>query len=259
MHKNRTLHLSVSFCAFEWTGILFTTRVITYKNAAAYLLPETFVSLDFVRKRLRRRRKNSPFFMCLGAILLIISLLLVFCDTRVRPVIKRKVRDIARTQTVEILNQILLNEIEELSLTYSMFARINYDQSGEISSIETDTVSINKFKASFALSVTKALEEINQYDFYIRLGTLMGPELLTERGPKIYFNVLSSEYVQTEIISRFEEAGINQTAHKILLDVCVNICCYFPGYTTSVTVQSELMLAETVIIGTVPNIYSPNS
>ncbi len=196
--------------------------------------------------------------MHLGALFLILSIFLVFCDTRVRPVIKRKVRDIARTQTVEILNQILLKEIEELELDYSMFAKINYNSSGEITSIESDTVSINKFKASFALSITKALGEINQFKFYIKLGTLIGPEFLTERGPKIYFKVLSSEYVQTEIVSRFEEAGINQTAHKILLDVSVNICCYFPGYTTSVTVQSELSLAETVIIGTVPSFYAPS-
>ena len=190
--------------------------------------------------------------------MLIFLILLVFCDTRVRPVIKRKVRDIARTQTVEILNQILLKEIEELELSYDMFAKINYSSSGAIASIESDTVAINKFKASFALSITRALEEINQFNFYIRLGTLMGPEFVTERGPKIYFNVLSSEYVQTEIVSRFEEAGINQTAHKILLDVSVNVCCYFPGYTTSVTVQSELCLAETVIIGTVPSFYAPS-
>lgn len=208
-----------------------------------------------MRKRLRRRKKGS-ILVHLGVFLLIISLLLVFCDTRVRPVIKRKVRDIARTQTVEILNQILLKEIEELELSYDMFAKINYNSSGAIASIESNTVSINKFKASFALSVTRALEEINQFDFYISLGTLMGPEFFTERGPKIHFKVLSSEYVQTEIVSRFEEAGINQTAHKILLDVTVNVCCYFPGYTTSVTVQSELCLAETVIIGTVPSFYA---
>ncbi len=210
-----------------------------------------------MRRRLKKRRKNS-IFLHLGAILLIFLILLVFCDTRVRPVIKRKVRDIARTQTVEILNQILLKEIDELELSYDMFAKINYSSSGAIASIESDTVAINKFKASFALSITRALEEINQFNFYIRLGTLMGPEFVTERGPKIYFNVLSSEYVQTEIVSRFEEAGINQTAHKILLDVSVNVCCYFPGYTTSVTVQSELCLAETVIIGTVPSFYAPS-
>lgn len=210
-----------------------------------------------MRRRLKKRRKNS-IFMHLWAILLIFLILLVFCDTRVRPVIKRKVRDIARTQTVEILNEILLREIDELELSYDMFTNVKYGSSGAITSIESDTVAINKFKASFAISITDALRKIEQFDFYINLGTLIGPEFFTQRGPKIHFKVLSSEYVQTEIISRFEEAGINQTAHKILLDVSVNICCYFPGYTTSVTVQSELMLAETVIIGTVPSFYAPS-
>ncbi len=209
-----------------------------------------------MRKRLKRPRKNS-IFLHLGAISLIFSILFVFCDTRVRPVIKRKVRDCARTQTVEILNEILIKEIDELELSYDMFTNVKYGSSGTVTSIESDTVAINKFKASFAISITQALEKINQFDFYICLGTLIGPEILTERGPKIYFKASSSEYVQTEIISRFEEAGINQTAHKILLDVSVNICCYFPGYTTSVTVQSELILAETVIIGTVPSFYAP--
>ena len=187
---------------------------------------------------------------------MIFAIIFIFCDTRIRPVVKRKVRDCARTYTVEILNEILLKEISELNLTYDMLTNINYSSNGAISSIETDTVAINKFKASFALATTDALNKINQYNLYISLGTLLGPEILAERGPKIHFTVLSSEYVQTEILSRFEEAGINQTMHKILLDVSVNICCYFPGYTTSVTVQSELVLAETVIIGTVPNFYS---
>jgi len=209
-----------------------------------------------VRKRLRRRKKHPTILLHIGVFLLIATILLVFCDTRVRPVIKRKVRDCARTETVTILNRILLKQIDELGIEYSDIAKIHYDSNQNITSIEIDTVSANRFKAAFALSITDALTEIEQFDFSIRLGTLMGPEFLTEQGPEIHFNVLSSEYVQTEILSRFEEAGINQTVHKILLDVSVNICCYFPGYYTSVTVQSELVLAETVIVGTVPNFYA---
>jgi len=209
-----------------------------------------------VRKRLKKRKNKNFAFIKIGVFLLAVVLFLIFCDTRVRPVIKRKVRDCARTETVTILNQILLNEINSLNISYSDLAIIKYDADNKISSIETDTFAINRFKASFALSITKALYKIDEFEFSLRLGTLMGPEFLTERGPKIPFKVSSSEYVQTEILSRFEEAGINQTVHKILLEVSLNICCYFPGYTTSVTVQSELILAETVIIGTVPSFYA---
>ncbi len=209
-----------------------------------------------MRRKLRKRRKMPAFFYYFTVIFLIISILLVFCDTRIRPVIKRKVRDCARTETVLILNKILLEQIKELHIKYSDMAYIHYGSDGQITSIEIDSSAVNTFKAAFALSASEALHQINEFEFSLRLGTLLGPELLTERGPKIPFKVSSSEYVQTEIVSRFEDAGINQTVHRILLDVSVNICCYFPGYSTSVTVQSELTLAETVIIGTVPQFYA---
>lgn len=209
-----------------------------------------------MRHRLRKRRKLSAIFYYITVTLLILSIFLVFCDTRVRPVIKRKVRDCARTDTVLILNRILLKQIEELNIKYSDMAYIRYGSDGKITSIEIDSSAINTFKAAFALSVSEALHEIDEFNFSLRLGTLLGPEFLVERGPSIPFKVSSSEYVQTEILSEFRESGINQTVHRILLEVSVNICCYFPGYTTSVTVSSKLTLAETVIIGTVPQFYA---
>lgn len=204
---------------------------------------------------LTKKRKKGVFFYYFICFSVIVALLLLFCDSRVRPVIKRKVRDCARTDTVYIINRTLLNEIENLDIKYSDLAIISRDSSGQITSIETDTFAVNRFKAKFALAVTQALKEIEEFEFGIRLGTLLGPEFLTQTGPKIPFKVSSSEFVQTEITSKFEESGINQTLHRIYLDVTINVCCYFPGYTTSATIQTELTLAETIIVGTVPSFY----
>lgn len=203
-----------------------------------------------------RKKKKCYFFIYkILAITVVFAVFLVFCDTRVRPTIKRKVRDIARTDSTYILNETLLSQINNLDIKYSDFVTIKTTDEGKISSVETNSLELNKFKALFALSVTRALREIEDFDFSISVGTLMGPEFLIERGPKIPFKVSSSEYVKTEIESRFEESGINQTVHKILLEVTVNVCCYFPGYSTSVNVDTELLLAETVIIGEVPKYY----
>lgn len=208
-----------------------------------------------MRVTIKNRKKRSFIIYKILVIIVILISFIVFCDTRVRPTIKRKVRDIARTDSTYILNQTLLNQINSLDIKYGDFVIIKTTDEGKISSVEANSSNINKFKAVFALSVTEALKEIEEFSFFIRLGTLMGPEFLTETGPKIPFKVASSEYVKTEIESRFEEAGINQTVHKILLEVTVNICCYFPGYSTSVNVNTELLLAETVIIGEVPRYY----
>lgn len=204
---------------------------------------------------LTKKRKKGVFFYYFICFSVIVALLLIFCDSRVRPVIKRKVRDCARTDTVYIINRTLLNEIENLDIKYSDLAIISRDSSGQITSIETDTFAVNRFKAKFALAVTQALKEIEEFEFGIRLGTLLEPEFLTQTGPEIPFKVSSSEFVQTEITSKFEESGINQTLHRIYLDVTINVCCYFPGYTTSATIQTELTLAETIIVGTVPSFY----
>ena len=209
-----------------------------------------------MRVCLKKKRKNGLFFYYFICFFLFFALLLVFCDTRIRPVIKRKVRDCARTETVYIINRTLLKEIEALGIKYSELAIVSRNSEGEMTSIQTDSFAVNRFKARFALAVTEALKEIEQFDFKIRLGTLLGPEFLTHTGPEIPFKVASSEFVQTEITSDCEESGINQTLHRIYLDVTINICCYFPGYTTSAIVQTELTLGETIIVGTVPSFYA---
>ncbi len=209
-----------------------------------------------MRRVLRKRRKRPIFLYYFISFSLIVAVLLVFCDTRIRPVIKRKVRDCARTDSVYILNRTLLEQIEKLDLKYDDLANISRDENGIVTSIETDTMMVNRFKAAFALSVTDALNEIENFSFHLHLGTLLGPEFLTETGPKIPFKVSSSQYVQTEILSKFEESGINQTIHRIYLDVSINVCCYFPGYTTAATINTELTLAETIIVGNVPQFYA---
>lgn len=209
-----------------------------------------------MRVYLNKKRKRNVFFYYLICFFVIFALLLIFCDARIRPVIKRKVRDCARTETVYIINRTLLKEIEELDIKYSDLAIVSRNGAGEITSIQTNTFAVNRFKAKFALSVTDALREIEQFKFGIRLGTLLGPEFLTNTGPEIPFKVASSEFVQTEITSDFEQSGINQTLHRIYLDVTINVCCYFPGYTTSATIQTELTLGETIIVGTVPSFYA---
>ena len=195
-------------------------------------------------------------------LLKIISLILIFCifafiiDSRIRPIVKMKVVDCARADTTIILNKILLKEIEELNISYSDFAKIIRTNENLIASIEINSIAVNKFKALLAISATNAVEEIDEFEFSIAVGTLLGPEMLNETGPRIPFKVSSSKFVDTEIKSSFEEAGINQTIHRILLCVKTNIACYFPGYFVTTDVEMILTLAETVIIGEVPRFYS---
>ena len=205
-----------------------------------------------------RSRKNNRVFQILCRIIvfiIIFAVLIIIFDSKVRPIIKRKVSDCAKTQATQILNKTLISELERLNISYEDFAHIVRREDTSISSIEVDAVNINKYKAQFALAVSKGLREIESFEFNIALGTLLGPEILLEVGPRIPFRVSSSGYVKTEIESEFSEAGINQTLHKIVLLVEINVCCYFPAYCVSLDIDTALPLAETIIIGDIPDYF----
>ena len=118
-----------------------------------------------MRVTIKKRTKRSFIIYKILAIIIVIASFLIFCDTRVRPTIKRKVRDIARTDSTYILNKTLLNQINNLDIKYSDFVTIKTTDEGKISSVETNSLKLNKFKALFALSVTKALKEIENFNF----------------------------------------------------------------------------------------------
>ena len=67
---------------------------------------------------------------------------------------------------------------------------------------------------------------------------------------------LPASFVESNITSTLESAGINQTQHKILMDFTVKMSAIIPGYTTSVEVNTQVSIADTLIIGAVPEFYA---
>ena len=60
----------------------------------------------------------------------------------------------------------------------------------------------------------------------------------------------------SEFRNQFETAGINQTRHQIILQIDVTISILLPGFTTATNVSSAVTVAETVIVGSVPESYT---
>ena len=105
---------------------------------------------------------------------------------------------------------------------------------------------------------TKTADEIMALDsdhIGIPLGSLFLPELLAGKGPRINVRVLSIRNSEADFCSRFSEAGINQTLHQLTLVVSVDVAVLVLGKTEGFTVESEVVVAETVIIGDVPETF----
>lgn len=205
------------------------------------------------RHRVRKRHRIGIKLIAL-ALLLIGILILV--DIRVRPIIEKTTIYQGKILATRIINDSVYSELAKEDFSYNELVSLSYDDSGAITSIESNMLKINLLKAKITKSINEQLEHLDDQDLSISLGTLSGFSSFYNQGLLIPVTVRSEGYVEASLISAFENAGINQTLHRILLEISVDISAVIPGYTASATVKTEFVVAETVIVGVVPDGYT---
>ena len=127
--------------------------------------------------------------------------------------------------------------------------------SGIVSSIRADTVEINLLQAKLNQAVTSSLQQLGESEIGVPLGTILGLQVLAGRGPTIHFKIIPVSFVESEIVNKLESSGINQTQHQIFIHMKVNMSAIIPGYSTTTTVENDVCIAETLIVGLVPDKY----
>ncbi|MCM1299542.1 MAG: sporulation protein YunB [Firmicutes bacterium] len=201
------------------------------------------------------KRKNKIGLRLLAFILIIGGILLLI-DIRIRPIIEQTAIYQSKILATRIINEAVYSQLDDRDFKYDGLITLTFGDDNSVSSIESNMVNINKLKAKINNSVNEQLSKIDQYDLSVAMGTVSGFYSFYNQGPLIPIKVLPEGYVETLLISSFESAGINQTLHRILVDIKVDISAIIPGYTASGTVHTQYVIAETVIVGSVPNAYT---
>lgn len=133
---------------------------------------------------------------------------------------------------------------------------LQYDYSGRIVSIQSDTQRVNQLKAQITQALISSLDKSANIPLNLSLGTLSGFEMLAGRGPEIEFNLELRGGITTEIKSDFFDSGINQTLHRISCVVSADYFIIMPGHRFAVTLSTIVPIAESVIVGDVPDAYT---
>lgn len=201
----------------------------------------------------KKKRKVGLRLIALAFIILGIFLLI---DMRVRPIIEKTTTYQSKILATRIINDSVYTQLEDENFSYSELVTLVYNEDNTVSSIESNMVNINRLKAKITKSVNDELTKIDDHDLSISLGTISGFTSFYNQGPMIPVTLRPEGYVETALISSFESAGINQTLHRILVEINVDISAIIPGYTSSAMVETQFVVAETVIIGNVPNSYT---
>jgi len=202
------------------------------------------------------KRKGMFSLVKLLIVVLVAIALYFFCDERMTPVINTLALSRAQNLATVIINDTVAEMLSDGTSDFSDLVKIEYDSAGKISALKADSVGMNRLKSLISVSITKAIGEIEESKISIALGTLTGSTFLTGRGPKIDLNVNISCSCSIEVRNSFEYSGINQTMHKVMLDITTNVYVLSIGNTLTSEVFTSIPISETVIIGQIPEIYA---
>jgi len=199
-------------------------------------------------------RRNKKKRMVVGMIILTIAILTFSVSYySVQPIVETKCKDIAISISSEFASQ----EVKKMAdkYHYADIARVERDENNNIRMIQIDVGLVNQIMAEVESGVQEGLDQYDEASFDIRLGSFTGSKLLAGRGPKVNYQIQTAGNVQTELKSEFTTQGINQTLHRIYINVISTTAVYTPFHNTKETVCSQVLLAEAVIVGEIPATY----
>lgn len=190
-----------------------------------------------------------------------IALVLLFMGAalivvRIRPMVTRLAESRATNRVNRIVAEAVSDAVASGQVDCSRLITFEKDSGGKVTALRSNMPEFNRLQTLISDAVLERLSEMSPVDLSIPLGTLTGSNLLAGRGPYIHVRTQSVGTATAKLRNALTAAGINQTKHQVLLDVEVYVTVLLPGFATSVQVNNELCVAETVIVGNVPETYT---
>ena len=187
----------------------------------------------------------------------LILIFLVLCLFRYK--YRDAISELAQTQVVnatsDLINDAIDDQIETGNIRYERIVYFEKDLDGRITALKTNMTEVNRLKTDILDLINDEIMAMDSSDLGIPLGSLVLPELFSGRGPAIPVKVLSIRNSDASFSTYFSEAGINQTLQQMTMNVVVDISVLVLGKTRSLSVSSQVVVAETIIVGQVPNTY----
>ena len=211
------------------------------------------------QRRLRHRRKWRKVLLFLAGVLTLCVGIFLLLDRTFAPQLREMAGIQAKFLAVTTINRAVDEELRQHPVTYEQLSGVSRLQDGRISAVQVDPAAVNDVSARLTLAANAAISEALPRRVGIPLGTVSGIQMLTGRGPTVWFLIQPASYVESSFISTLESAGFNQSMHNLVLRMTVTVETFCVGYHTRQEVVSDMILAQTVIVGDVPDFYAKNS
>lgn len=171
----------------------------------------------------------------------------------VNPIFETLCKDKAKSVATMITNEETTKIIEKYN--YDTFFTIQKDEKGSIQIINANVLRINQVTSDIAVAIQKALDNNEKNKIYIYSGAITGIRFLSGTGPRIPLKIASVGNIDTDLRSEFISQGVNQTLHRVYLNVKTNVSILSSFKTIESSIENQVLIAEHVIIGEIPSNY----
>ncbi|MGN1060900.1 MAG: sporulation protein YunB [Candidatus Coproplasma sp.] len=207
---------------------------------------------------MKRRSKFTRLNIIIAAICFILLGILVFFQRNVTKILISISEATIRSITTVAVNDAIYYTLND-NLRYEDLIKITYDDTGNVSTITTDSLKINRIARDTAYLSQENLNKMSAEGILVPLGALTGIEALAGFGKKINIKIIPISNVNCSFVSKFVQAGINQTKHSLYLEVVSDISIILPDKTSNLASTTEVLVCESVISGKIPDTYLQGS
>lgn len=201
------------------------------------------------------RRRIRRFFRFLVFIPLVALVILVLFRIKYNDAIIQLAQTQVTNSTSDLINDAIDVQIEVGNIQYERIVYFEKDLDGRITALKTNMSEVNRLKTDILGLINDEILAMDTTDMGIPIGSLILPEFASGRGPEIPIQVLAIRNSDATFESSFTEAGINQTLQQLSMNVLVDVSILVLGRTETFTVSSQVVVAETIIVGDVPDTY----
>lgn len=201
------------------------------------------------------RRHFQRFMIKSLLVILVLLVVLALLRSRLYPVIRSLAETQVKNTASDLINDAIAEQIAAANIQYDRIVYFEKDLNGRITALKTNIGEINRLKTDVLNIINDEILSTDESSLGVAIGSLFLPEFLSGKGPKLPVKILVIRNSEADFYSDFSAAGINQTLHKLNMEVFLDVTVLVLGSTAEFTISSHMVVAETVIVGDVPETY----
>ena len=203
----------------------------------------------------RTRQGRGPLLTAAARGVALALAVICLIDGAMRPAVTALASLRVQNQVTAILNEAVAQSMARQGVDYADLVTLERDDAGRVTLLTVDSVKLNTLRTDILSQVLEQVEGLDAKTLGVPLGSLTGLAVAAGWGPSVPVRVVTAAVPRAEFSNRFTAQGINQTLHQLLLDVSVELTLLVPGGQETAQLSAQVCLAETLLVGEVPQTY----